>query len=197
MKIIGIAASPRKKQSTYQILSVCLDQAAREPGVEVELIELAGKKIAPCISCGQCRKELTCSQKDDFFDLIPTLDDPALGGLILASPVYMGGPSAQAKAFLDRSVSFRRNGFRFARLVGGVAAVGGSRNGGQEITIQTLHAGMLIHGMTVVGDAPPTAHFGGMAHNGPGGVLADQDGLATAANLGKRVAQAALALYKP
>jgi multimeric flavodoxin WrbA len=44
--------------------------------------------------------------------------------------------------------------------VGGGMAVGGSRNGGQEFTIQAIHFWMHIHGMVVVGDA---AHFGGMA----------------------------------
>jgi multimeric flavodoxin WrbA len=38
--------------------------------------------------------------------------------------------------------------------------IGGSRNGGQELTIQTIHSWMYIHGMAVVGDA---GHFGGIA----------------------------------
>jgi multimeric flavodoxin WrbA len=37
--------------------------------------------------------------------------------------------------------------------------VGGSRNGGQEKTIQTIHDWMHIHGMIVVGDG---GHFGGI-----------------------------------
>ncbi|MCK4938608.1 MAG: flavodoxin family protein, partial [Methanosarcinales archaeon] len=38
-------------------------------------------------------------------------------------------------------------------------AVGGSRNGGQEYTVWSIHAWMHIHGMIVVGD---NSHFGGI-----------------------------------
>jgi multimeric flavodoxin WrbA len=43
--------------------------------------------------------------------------------------------------------------------VGGAVAIGGSRNGGQELTIQNIHAWMHIHGIIVVGD---NNHFGGI-----------------------------------
>ena len=54
--------------------------------------------------------------------------------------------------------------------------MGGSRNGGQELTIQGIHAAMLIHGMVVVGD---NSHFGGIA-NDPSEV--DKTGMQTVEN---------------
>jgi multimeric flavodoxin WrbA len=40
-------------------MRVCLDAAKEvEAKVEVQLIELAGKKIGPCIACGICPKHL-------------------------------------------------------------------------------------------------------------------------------------------
>lgn len=195
MKILGICASPRKKQTTYKALEICMNEVAKAPGAEVELVQLAEMKVAGCISCGKCAKELVCSQDDGFQQLLPKLCDPQLAGLVLATPVYFGGPTSQAKAFLDRCVCLRRNGFVLADKVAGVLAVGGSRNGGQELTIQAIHAALLIQGMIVVSDAPPTAHFGGMAWSGgEGGLEADQVGLSTVANLGKRVGMVAARL---
>ena len=103
-----------------------------------------------------------CSQKDDFQQLIAKLADPEVVGIILASPVYMGCMSSQAKAFIDRSVLFRRNGFLFRNKLGGAIAVGGSRNGGQELTIQAIHAGMMIHDMIIVGDGDHRAGVSGV-----------------------------------
>ncbi len=55
----------------------------------------------------------------------------------------------------------RRQGFLLSGKVGGAIAVGGSRNGGQEKTVQAIHDWMHIHGMIVVGD---NNHFGGIVH---------------------------------
>jgi len=100
--------------------------------------------------------------------------------------------SSQAKAFLDRTVLFRRNGFMFKNKLGGVIAVGGSRNGGQELTIQAVHAAMMIHDMILVGDGD---HFGGAAWGGhPEGYEGDAIGISTARNLGKRITEVACML---
>jgi multimeric flavodoxin WrbA len=115
--------------------------------------------------------------------------------MVIGTPVYMGSMSSQCKAFLDRTLPFRRLSFNFRNRVGGVLAVGGSRNGGQELAIQAVHAAMLIHDMVVAGDGPDAAHFGGILWNpGDRGIASDEDGLKTARNLGKRVAELALKL---
>ena len=116
-----------------------------------------------------------------------------LSPMIIGTPVYLGNMTAQCKAFIDRSVMFRRNGWLFRDRVGGVLAVGGFRNGGQELTIQSVQAGMLCHDMICVSDGKPTSHFGGTAHNRPPqGVENDEFGLETVRNLGRRVAEVAL-----
>jgi multimeric flavodoxin WrbA len=192
MKILGIAASPRKDQSTTFLLNECLQEIENSSTtlgtpVKTQMISLAGKQINGCIACGKCKKGLICSQKDDFQDMIPMLADSDLKGLVLATPVYMGSMSSQAKAFLDRSVLFRRNGFLFKNMLGSVVTVGGSRNGGQELTIQAVHAAMLIHDMILVGDGQ---HFGGTAwSNHPDGYEKDTIGIETARLTGKRMAE--------
>jgi len=198
MKIIGVSCSPRKGKSSKYALEVCL-QAVKEPLPEAEtvLIELSDMKINGCVACGKCMKVLECSQEDDFIKMIPILSDSELAGLVMATPVYFGSMTSQCKAFLDRCVMFRRNGFLLQNKVGGVIAVGGVRSGGQELTIQSVHAAMLVQDMVVVSEGKPTSHYGATLWSGhPDGIEKDIFGLETARNLGKRVAEVAARMYK-
>ncbi len=196
IKIVGIAGSPRPGKSTHLALKTCLDVIRAEyADAEPVLLELAGRNIQGCIACGACNKQLTCSQNDDFQELWPVLADSAVAGLIIAAPVYFGTMSSQTKAFLDRCVMLRRNGMLLRNKVGGVIAVGGFRNGGQETTIQAVQAAMLIQDMIVVGDGHNTSHYGGAVWSGhPDGFAQDTVGLETVRNLGRRVAGLALKL---
>jgi multimeric flavodoxin WrbA len=192
MKLIGIATSPRKNKTTHFALDIALT-AAKEANssLETELIQLAGLTINPCIACGYCRDNFECAVKsDDFLPIMEKLKDPNVKGLLLATPVYMGSMSAQAKALLDRTVLFRRNNFHFKNIVGGAIAVGGSRNGGQELALRSIHNAMLIHDMIVVGDGVSTAHFGGTGwQRAPQGIDSDPDSLDTFKGVGKRMAE--------
>ena len=139
---------------------------------------------------------LASGQKDDFPSLVPRLSDAKVGGIIIGTPVYFGNMSFLCKAFLDRCIAFRKNKFALANKVAGVLAVGACRNGGQEITIQSVQAALMSQQMIVVGDGPPTAHIGATVWSGGGkkDVTEDEFGMATAKNLGKRVAELALRL---
>jgi len=198
MKVVGISCSPRKGKSTFYALETCL-QAAKEAasGVETILVELSERKINGCIACGKCMKVLECSQEDDFVKMIPILSDSELAALVIATPVYFGSMTSQCKAFLDRCVMFRRNGFLLRNKVGGVIAVGGVRNGGQELAIQAVQAAMLVQDMVVVSEGRPTSHYGATLWSGyPDGIEKDAFGLETARNLGKRVAEVAGRMHR-
>jgi len=194
MKIVGICCSARKEKATRFALDSCLRAITDTyPQMSTVTIDLAEKEVNVCKALNTCTKNLACGQKDDFNKLIPVLSDSEVGGLIVATPVYMGAMSGQCKAFLDRCVMFRRNGFLFRNRVGGVIAVGGFRNGGQEAVIQSVHAVMLVQDMIVVGDGKPGAHFGGTVWSGhPEGVEHDEVGLETVRSLGRRVAEVTL-----
>jgi multimeric flavodoxin WrbA len=198
MKIVGISCSPRKGKSTKYALEVCL-QAVKEmvPDIETMLIELSEMKMNGCLACGKCMKVLECSQEDDFIKMIPILSDSELAGLVVATPVYFGSMTSQCKGFLDRCVMFRRNGFLLRNKVGGVIAVGGVRNGGQELAIQAVQAAMLVQDMVVVSEGRPTSHYGATLWSGhPDGIEKDTFGLETARNLGKRVAEVAARMHR-
>ncbi len=197
MKILGICCSPRKGKTTLAAMKACLAAAAEvDPAVETECIELAGRDMRGCTACGRCGEGLTCSIADDFPALIPTLADEAVGGIVIGTPVYFGTMTSQCKALLDRCVMMRRNGWRWSGKVGGVLAVGGVRNGGQELTLQAVHAAMGCQDMIIVSDGRPTAHFGGALVSGAkAGIVGDELGIDTAQNLGRNVARVALKLH--
>jgi len=193
IKVVGISCSPRKGKSTTAAVRAALD-AAKEaaPDSEVELIELAGLKIPGSVAAGVPLAE---GEGDDFPALVPKLADPKVAGIIVASPVYFGNMSALCKAFLDRCITFRKMGFALSNKIAGVLAVGGARNGGQELTVQSIQVALLCQEMIVVGDGSPTAHLGATVLNtGWDNVKEDEFGFKTLCNLGRRVAEVALSI---
>ena len=199
IKILGICCSPRKGKSTAAALSICLDAVAAIDGrIEVELIELAGWKIPGEVAAGI---SLAAGERNDFPGLVPKLSSPSVAGIIIGTPVYFGNMSSLCKAFLDRCIVFHKDKM-LANKVGGVLAVGGARNGGLELTIRSVQVAMMSQQMIVVGDAPPTGHWGGTVwggnpavNTGPTPDIArDVEGIATVKNLGRRVAEMALRL---
>jgi multimeric flavodoxin WrbA len=190
-KILAICGSPKKPSSTAQALQVCLEAAqAVDPRITVELVELAGLELQGDVAAGV---ELPEGARDDFPGLLPKLTDPALGGLIIGSPVYFGNMTARLKAFLDRCGALRKEAV-WSNKTAGVVAVGGSQNGGQDLVIQSVQAVLLCHEMLVVGDGRPISHRGATVWNNAerGGVAGDEYGLQGCRGLGRRVAQVAL-----
>jgi multimeric flavodoxin WrbA len=70
--------------------------------------------------------------------------------------------------------------------------VGGARNGGQELTIQSVQAALFCQEIIVVGESRPSSHFGPGLWNQGDNVSQDEVGLKATDNLGRRVAEVAL-----
>lgn len=185
--IVGVSCSPRKGKTTATALQAALEAAKGvDPAIEIELIDLAGMKI-----------NLTTvpDQPDDLDKVVSRLGEPGVRGIIIGSPVYMGAMTTHCKLLLDRCMSLRRSDFALRNKVGGALAVGGVRNGGQEITLQSILMSLLCQDMVIVGDGKPTAHFGAtLLNDGKDSIGGDEFGLTTAKGLGKRVAEVALKL---
>jgi multimeric flavodoxin WrbA len=79
------------------------------------------------------------------------------------------------------------DGFALAGKLGAGLAFGAARNGGQEFVLQQIQAFLLIHGMAVVGDGPPSAHFGVA---GVGEFCTDETSKALALNLARNLHRA-------
>ena len=184
VKIVAVSCSPRKGKNTAVSLTAALKAAAAAgANVQTELIELAETAIA---SPGEDGDEA-------FAAVAAKLEDPTVAGILIGTPVYFSSMTALCKAFLDRCMYFRRKDFALADRVAGVVAVGGARNGGQEMTIQSVQAALFTHEMILVGPARPACRNGAAVWSGvPGGALSDKMGMAAVECLGRRVAQVAL-----
>ena len=188
VRILGVSCSPRKGKTTATAVQAALDAAKEvDPRIEVELIDLGGMQIAG--SSG------TSSQPSDDFDkILPRLKDPAPDGLIIGSPSYFRTMSALCKAFLERLAVLRSPKLLLVDKAVGVLAVGAYRNGGQELVIEQVQAAMLCHEVAIVG-GKPGAHQGATLWNAYNDdITKDEFGMATAKQLGVRVAEAALRL---
>jgi multimeric flavodoxin WrbA len=148
--IVGISGSP-KDGNNNKIMKEILGSFD-----ESELIRCDTVKVGPCIACNYCSSHDRCFQTDDCNNINEKL--VLADAIIISSPVYFGSMTGQLKCLLDRTLPLRRNGFKLRGKIGAAVAVGGSRNGGQELTIKDIHAWMLIHAMVIVGD---NNHFGG------------------------------------
>jgi multimeric flavodoxin WrbA len=108
--------------------------------------------------------------------------------------VYFGNMSSLCKAFLDHCMVFRQQNFALSGKVGGVVAVGAGRNGGQELTLQSVQASLMGQNMIIVGDGRPTSHFGATLINTNDDISKDEFGTGTTKNLGRHIAEVALRL---
>ena len=145
--ILGISGSPRN-MATEHILGEALKMLEGR-GLKTVQFTVRGKQIAPCRHCDYCLKNGVCVVKDDMHQLYPLIREAR--GLVIATPVYNGSMSAQTKIVIDRTRAALAANPKALKLLPGMAiAVGGDRMGGQELTIQQIHAFFILNGMIPV-----------------------------------------------
>ncbi|MDO4619354.1 MAG: flavodoxin family protein [Lachnospiraceae bacterium] len=99
-KVLIISGSPRKNGNS-QLLCEKFAEGAREKGHSVELVRLQDLKIGYCRACDYCMNhDGVCVLHDDMKDLIERYKQADV--VVLATPVYFYGISAQMKTFIDR-----------------------------------------------------------------------------------------------
>ena len=155
--IIGICGSPRK-QATEYVLREALNMLEKL-GFETEFFTVRGKEIGFCRHCDYCLKNEECAVRDDMYQLYPLLRNAR--GIVIATPVYNGGISAQTKAVMDRCralVAADRDFFR--HKVGMAIAVGGDRVGGQELAIQQIITFYILNGVIPISGGSFGANLG-------------------------------------
>jgi NAD(P)H dehydrogenase (quinone) len=110
--------------------------------------------------------------------------------LIVGSPVYFANMSGEVKTFFDNwSLKFGLFQDRKMRnKVGAAFATGMGVSAGKEFAIQSIFAAMFINQMIVVSGG---GGFGASATTGPDSPGIDEKELASARDLGKRVAEVA------
>lgn len=131
MKILGIVCSPRKRGNTEVLVKAALDSATQH-GAETDLINICDYAIAPCDGCESCEKTGRCKIADDMQDIYTKLLES--DGIIVGSPVYYWGVTAQAKVMIDRTFVFRKERRLRNKVAGAVVVArdtGGSAAFGQ------------------------------------------------------------------
>jgi multimeric flavodoxin WrbA len=103
LKVLGLAASPRRHGNTELLLDQVLGGAASK-GAQTEKVILGAMNIAPCDECEGCYETGRCIVQDDYQLLYPKLIKAER--IVLASPIFFLGLPAQAKAFIDRGQCF-------------------------------------------------------------------------------------------
>ena len=105
-KIMIVCGSPRKEGNTNRVVAWVAD-AAREAGADVEIIDAPrlSYKTLGCTGCMGCQQseEYRCVIDDDASPILARL--PESDVVVLATPVYWFGPTAQLKVFADRMFS--------------------------------------------------------------------------------------------
>ena len=191
VKIVGVSCSPRKGKTTATAVKAALDAAKKvDPRITTEMIDLGEMEIAGWT--GGAKPGEAKETMDDFKLILPSFKAPDLGGVIIGSPSYFRSMSSLCKAFLERLAVLRSPKLMLADKAVGVLSVGAYRNGGQELVISQIQAAMLCHEVVLVG-GKPKAHQGATLWNAyKDDITKDEFGMATAAQLGIRVAEAAL-----
>lgn len=105
MNIVVLSGSPRKNGNT-QLLVEAFAEGAAQAGHQLTHFDTAAMNIGPCLACYHCRREKTagvCARKDDMEQIYAALVQAQV--LVLATPLYYFGFSAQLKAAIDRFFS--------------------------------------------------------------------------------------------
>ena len=99
MKILIFNGSPRPKGNTDLLLEK-VEKGIQQAGITPERINLSGLSIHPCIGCGNCEAEGECIFSDDMVEMYEKIGEA--NRIVIGSPIYFYGVTAQTKAFIDR-----------------------------------------------------------------------------------------------
>lgn len=114
MQIAAFIGSPRVRGNTDLLVGEVLRGAesvsAPSGRCDSERFYLNKLNIAPCQACEACFKIGRCRVQDDMQPLYDKLLDADV--IILGTPIYFWGPSAQMKLFLDRWYALGQKGVR-------------------------------------------------------------------------------------
>ena len=186
--ILGISGSPRR-MATEHILGEAL-KMLQERGLETVQFTVRGKQISPCRHCDYCLKNNECFIKDDMHQLYPLFKEAT--GLVVATPVYNGGVSAQTKIVMDRTRALLAADTKALTSKPGMAiAVGGDRMGGQELAVQQIHTFYILNGMVPVSGGFFGANLGATfwSRDSLVGAMKDEEGFRSLRKTVKRFAE--------
>ena len=114
MNILILSGSPRKGGNTDLLVEAFVKGTSQKHHVEV--VSVHDYKVNPCMGCNACFKNEAnaCVQNDDMSLIYEKMSRADM--LVIASPVYFYGLSAQLKAVIDRFHNPIRDTFRLKKM---------------------------------------------------------------------------------
>jgi len=132
--IVVLSGSPRKDANTDTLVAAFVE-GAKSSGKQVTVFRTADMKIGGCLGCGHCFDATgTCVQKDDMIQILDALK--SADTIVLASPVYFWGVTAQLKLAIDRTFALLRTETPIKRAA--MLLTCGSRVGATELMFTTM-----------------------------------------------------------
>lgn len=101
-KVLFINGSPNENGC----VSIAMDEVItvlNDNGIQTEKIWLGKKAMPDCMACMKCQETGKCVFQDQVNEIASEIDE--IGGIIVGSPVYYGGPNGRLTSFLDRLFS--------------------------------------------------------------------------------------------
>ena len=114
MNILILSGSPRKGGNTDLLAEAFAKGASQKH--HVEIVSVHDYKVNPCMGCNACfkNKSNACVQNDDMSLIYEKMSRADM--LVITSPVYFYGLSAQLKAVIDRFHNPIRDTFRIKKM---------------------------------------------------------------------------------
>ena len=113
MNILILSGSPRKRGNTELLADAFAKGATKHHHVEIVFVH--DYDVNPCLGCNACFKTNgICVQKDDMCVIYEKMAKADM--LVIASPVYFYGISAQLKAVIDRFHNPVRDTFHIKKM---------------------------------------------------------------------------------
>ena len=114
MNILILSGSPRRGGNTDLLVEAFVKGVLQKHHVEV--VSVHDYKVNPCMGCNACfrSEHHLCAQKDDMAMIYEKMAHADM--LVIASPVYFYGLSAQLKAVIDRCHNPVRDTFPIKKM---------------------------------------------------------------------------------
>lgn len=176
-KVLFINGSPNENGC----VSIAMDEVItvlNDNGIQTEKIWLGKKAMSDCMACMKCQETGKCVFQDQVNEIASEIDE--IGGIIVGSPVYYGGPNGRLTSFLDR-LFFSIPDDKFNGKLG--ASIVSCRRGGASAAFERLNQYFLMENMHVVSSQYWNQVHGFSAED----VKKDEEGLQTMRTLGRNI----------
>ena len=180
MKVTAFNGSPRPNGNTALLLRKALEPIAAA-GIQTEFVQVGGTNLQGCRACMACTKLKNKRCANDSDPLNSFLEKMiASDGILLGSPSYFCGLSAEMKALLDRAgfVAAYNNRLFSRKLAAGIAA---QRRAGGTHVMEAFNHMFLMNRMIV----PGSTYWNFGVGREPGEVANDKEALANMQDLGE------------